>query len=47
MDYISKPKNIIYEFNICYLRRCAIRHFFCLDTKEMTKEKVKTDEKYV
>jgi len=22
------------------------RHFFCLDTKEMTKEKVKTDEKY-
>jgi hypothetical protein len=22
------------------------RHFFCLETKEMTKEKFKTDEKY-
>jgi len=35
-----------YEFNNCYPKHSTKRHFFCLDTKEMTKEKVKTDEKY-
>ena len=37
---------MIYEFNMCYPGLCTMRHFFCLDTKEMKKEKVMTDEKY-
>jgi hypothetical protein len=40
MPHRSNPNTAVQY--IC----CTRRHFFCLDTKEMTKEKVKTHEKY-
>jgi hypothetical protein len=34
------------SYSKCRLNTLDKCHFFCLDTKEMTKEKVKTVEKY-